>query len=441
MRRRILLATLAVIAAALLAFAVPLGVAVRSLLTDRALDSVSSEVEAIALYVEREARTCGEVELFLGALARSELDLSLHGTDGRVLATEPGHRPALDAAVAIAARGGSGRAVGDATLAAAVPLESRVCGPAMILRGERPTTELAGSVRGAWVAIAAVGAGVLALAAVAMWWQGRRLVAPLEDLAGSARRLGDGDFTSRAPRSGLEEPDAIADALDLTAERLGRALQRGSAFAADASHQLRTPLTALRLHLESLEGADPDALAAALAEADRLEATVDELVALTGLDAPEREVDLGALVTGRVDAWRELAAADGRRVELDVAPTPPLRVRPAAVGQALQVLLDNALAHGAGTVTVQVRATGGDRGEGPGVRICVLDEGSGAGPAAAPARAGADRGGGPLPVRGGRGLVLARSLIEAEGGRLTIGPAAPHRTDHPGTRACLVLRG
>ncbi|MBW3657515.1 MAG: HAMP domain-containing histidine kinase [Actinobacteria bacterium] len=434
MRQRILAATLAVIAAALLAFAVPLGIAVRSLLTDRALDGVAGEVGAIALYVEREARTCGEVELLLAALARSELDLSLFAVDGRLLATEPGHRPAADRAVATAARGTSGRAMEGATLAAAVPLDSQVCGPVMILRGERPADDLARSVRGAWLAIAGVGLGVLALAATAMWWQGRRLVEPLEALALSARRLGDGDFTTRAPRSGLEEPDAIADALDVTAERLGRAMQRGSAFTADASHQLRTPLTALRLQLETLHGADPAAVEAALAEADRLETTVDELVALTGLDAPEREVDLGTLVTGRVDAWRELAAAGGRRVEVELTPTPPVRVRPAAVGQALQVLLDNALAHGAGTVTVRVEPSG------DGVRVCVLDEGPGVDATVAGAdRAGADRGGSPLPVRGGRGLVLARSLVEAEGGRLVLGPAAPDRPDAPGTRACLVL--
>lgn len=441
MRRRILAATLAVIAAALLAFAVPLGIAVRSLLTDRALDGVAGQVEAIAVYVEREARTCGEVELLLTALARSELDLSLFASDGRLLAVEPGHRPRLGSEVAAAARGATGRAVGGTSLAAAVPLESRVCGPPMILRGERPTDELVRGIRGAWLAIGAVGLGVLALAAGAMWWQGRRLVAPLESLADSARRLGDGDFTSRAPRSGLEEPDDIADALDVTAERLGRAMQRGSAFAADASHQLRTPLTALRLQLESLGDADPGTVAAALAEADRLEATVDELVALTGLDAPDRTVDLGALVTDRVDAWRHLATAAGREVVVEVVPTPPVRVRPAAVGQALQVLLDNALAHGAGTVTVQVSPSAGDAGEEPAARVCVTDEGPGIDPAVAEGRAGMDRGGSPLPVRGGRGLVLARSLVEAEGGRLSLAPATPGGADASGTRACLVLPG
>jgi signal transduction histidine kinase len=217
-------------------------------------------------------------------------------------------------------------------------------------------------------------------------------------------------------------------------DRLGRAVQRSGAFTADASHQLRTPLTALRLNLESLSGADPAAVEATLAEADRLEATIEELVALTRLESTEQVTDVGALVTQRVDAWRELARLSGRRVEVEVLPTPPVRVRAAAVGQALQVLLDNAVAHGRGTVTVRVGPTLPAE-EGPGVRVCVSDEGPGIDPRQADGRVGVDRGGGPLPLTGGRGLRLARSLVEAEGGRLTLEGHAS------GTRACLVLPG
>jgi signal transduction histidine kinase len=434
-RRQLLLSTLAVIAAALVAFAVPLGIAVTSVLTTRALDAVQGQVEAIRLAVDQQARTCGEVRLVLALASRSPLDLALYDGEGRLLAAEADHTPAADRAVVHAVTEATpGRVATETALVSAVPMSTRACGAPLVLRGEVPADDLAESVRGAWLAIAAVGAAVLGFAALAASWRGRRLAAPFEALAGSARRLGDGDFTTRAPRSGLPEADAIADALDSTADRLGRAVQRSGAFTADASHQLRTPLTALRLNLESLSGADPAAVEATLAEADRLEATIEELVALTRLESTEQVTDVGALVTQRVDAWRELARLSGRRVEVEVLPTPPVRVRAAAVGQALQVLLDNAVAHGRGTVTVRVGPTLPAE-EGPGVRVCVSDEGPGIDPRQADGRVGVDRGGGPLPLTGGRGLRLARSLVEAEGGRLTLEGHAS------GTRACLVLPG
>lgn len=436
MRRRLLFSALAVITAALLAFAIPLGIAIRSVLTSRALDALQDQTEAIRLSLDQQARTCGEVRLVLALASRVELDLALYDGDARLVAAEAGHRPTQDAAVLHAAvTNAPGRIATDDALVAAVPLTTRACGVPLILRGELPADDLAASVRGAWLAIAAVGLTVLTLAATAATVRGRQLAEPFEALAGSARRLGEGDFTTRAPRSGLPEADAIADALDSTADRLGRAVQRAGAFTADASHQLRTPLTALRLNLESLADRDPDAVDAALAEADRLEATIDELVALTQLDATERITDLGALVEERVAAWRHLASGQGRQVEVEVLPTPAVRVRAAAVGQALQVLLDNAIEHGRGTVTVRVAPTLPGTGDRRGVRICVSDEGPGIAPRHARERVGADRGGGPLPAGRGRGLRLARSLVEAEGGRLTLD------SDGVGTRACLVLPG
>jgi hypothetical protein len=237
----------------------------------------------------------------------------------------------------------------------------------------------------------------------------RRLARPFEALTAAATRLGEGDFSVRAPRSGLEEADAIAVALDGTAERLGRAIDRSAAFTADASHQLRTPLTALRLHLESLElaGVDQDDLAAALTEADRLEATIAELTALTRLDAPEVALDLGALVADRASAWQLAARESDREVRTELLPVPAVLVRPAAIAQAVEVLVDNALQHGRGTVTVRVAPARPDDPEGI-VRVSVEDEGEAS----------------TLERPGGRGLALARTLVAGEGGQLTVGRGA-----------------
>ncbi|MFP4234617.1 MAG: sensor histidine kinase, partial [Nitriliruptoraceae bacterium] len=219
-----------------------------------------------------------------------------------------------------------------------------------------------------------------------------------------------------------------------TADRLGRAAQRGAAFTADASHQLRTPLTALQLHLDALaaQGVAPETLAAAQAEADRLDATIGELVALTRPEADVEEVDIGALVADRVEAWRLRAEAAGRELRVEQAVTPRLQVRAAAVGQALQVLLDNALAHGQGPIEVRVTPTV-PSADLRGVQVCVVDRGPGFDATAVLRPTSRDRGA--VPVHGGRGLALARSLVEAEGGRLLLDPSPQ------GTRACLVLPG
>lgn len=433
MRRRLLGAIVAVVAAALLLFAVPLGTAVRGVLVDRALDRLEGQVQQLATFLEVRARTCGEVQLWLTAAAEQELDVAAFDPDGTLRFAAGRVRPApAGPEVATALEGRGGRTHADGRLSVAVPLSSRVCGGPLVLRGSTSDAPVSASVRNALLGIAATGVGVLLVAAGAALWTGRRLSGPFEELAGSARALGHGDFTARAPRSGLPEADEIADALDTTADRLGRAAQRGAAFTADASHQLRTPLTALQLHLDALaeSGADQETVAAAQAEADRLDATIDELVALTRIEAAPDEVDVAELVEARVAAWRLRAEAAGRELTVERAPIPPLRVRAAAVGQALQVLLDNALAHGRGPIQVRVTPTVPST-DVRGVQVCVVDRGPGFDPDAVLAPAGRDRGA--APVRGGRGLALARSLVEAEGGRLLLDSSAD------GTRACLVL--
>lgn len=449
MRRRLLSTTLAVLAAALLAFAVPLAVAVRGQLTDQALDELQGQVTQIATFVEEQARTCAEARLILTIATQAQLDVALFDVRGDLLFAAGRSRPTgTPPDVLEAIEGRVGRARLDDRLAVAVPVSSEVCRVPLVLHAATGDEALDAAVRRSWLGIAGVGVGVLLLAAAAAWLLGIRLARPLEALAASARRLGDGDFSTRSPRSGLPEPDEIAEALDTTADRLGRTVARGAAFTADASHQLRTPLTALRLHLESLAaaGVEPAAVRDALGEADRLDATIRELVALTRLDGPADDLDLVALVQDRSAAWVRRAEAAGRRLEVETIAAPPVAARPAAIGQALEVLVDNALRHGRGVVTVRVTPTLPAIEGAGGARVCVADEGSGPAPGtveeppAEDRRAGARRHGGDgahevVPLQGGRGLVLARSLVSGEGGRLVT-----ERFD-AGWRACLVLPG
>lgn len=440
MRRRIVVVQVAVLAAALVMLVVPLAVAVRGLLVSRALDGLQGQVEQVGIFIDSRARTCGEVDVILSVAGqRGPAALALLSPDGTLLAAPTGHRPLVGAELERAATGATGRRASAGSLAVAVPLSTDVCLRALVLHAQQSDAATTTSVQRAWAGLAVVAVAVLVLAAGVGRLLAGRLARPLQDLATRAAALGDGDFAVRSPVSGLPEVDAIGDALDRTALRLGRAVDRGRSFAADASHQLRTPLTALRLHLESMDGSG-EHVAGALAEADRLEATVAELVALTSLDTAEERIEASTLVSPPVEATRVAATPHARRVDLEVVPGLTLRTRPAAVRQALQVLLDNALLHGQGTIHVRVTPTLPDEpvaattataaatpGPGPrGIRIQVDDEGPGPPAEALEALRARDRGAS-LPLTGGRGLALARLLVEGEGGRLVAEEAGGRR--------------
>jgi signal transduction histidine kinase len=244
---------------------------------------------------------------------------------------------------------------------------------------------------------------------------------PVDALAQAAARLGEGDFSARAGRSGVAEVDAVASTLDTTGARLGQVLARERAFSADASHQLRTALAGLRLRLEAarlLPGADQgQAIADALAEVDRLEATVEQLLALARDAGVARDrLDLSRVVEAVEQGWRGRLGASGRPLRFQLeGGLPPVRASEAAVLQILDVLVGNAAEHGSGTVAVRVRAAPG------GLAIEVGDEGPGV--AGDPERVFARRAG---SVDGhGIGLALARSLAEAEGGRLLLQRPVP----------------
>ena len=434
MRRRLLWSTLAAVGLAVVLLGLPLMFAVRNLLVSEAVAGTRLQAEQTAVFFESQAGSpLFSAQLIDDVAASIGARVTLLDGEGRVIYDSGGAQAGALLGIDrdVVSVGSYASRVTSDTVAVAVRADLE--GSPVIVRVARNAAALSERIRQAWLAIGALGITALSAAALLALWQGRRFAAPLEDLAGSARRLGEGDFSARAPRSGLPEADQVAGALDATAARLAGMLERSRSFSADASHQLRTPLTALRLDLEAVEAvADEPAvraelLAAAMAETDRLETTIDELLTLAEAPRGDEFVDLATTAEQRLDAWRSLARAQGRDVALDIQDVPPVRARPAAIGQALQVLLDNALEHGAGTVTVAVRrlAVEGPRGR-PWVRLCVGDEGAGFDPAVM--SAGHSRPGG-----GGRGLPLARSLVEAEGGRLVVERGAQ------GVLVCLLL--
>lgn len=415
MTRRILVAIVSVTALSVAAFAIPLASIIARLYQEEAVVRLQREATAATIEVPANFRTSHD-----GA----ELPPGRHG-DRYALYLPNGIRtsgrgPArADEVVRKAATGTVAQARSE-RLVAAVPVFSREDVIAVV-RVSSPIGPLQRRIRTTWAAMAVLGAAIVAAAAALALALARRLQAPIAELVAAAAELGDGDFAARAARSGITELDQAADALNSTAARLGALMERERAFSADASHQLRTPLTGLRLNLEELRRSLPgpeDHVDRALLDVDRLERTISDLVALAR-DQPSRDpIDLASAFDELDASWAPRLAADGRPLVLHrMGEVPPARVSAAALRQILGVLLSNALEHGAGTVTVTVREVAGA------VAIDVSDEGTDVVDADQVfVRRSGDRPG------HGIGLALARTLAEAEGGRLLLRDHGPGPT-------------
>ena len=409
---------------AVVLFGVPLAIAVGRLF----YDEEHSELERVAL------RTAAAVPADLGRLSGGlvlpqvdpSVHVSLYGLDGRRLA---GDGPAVaDKATKGALRG----RVADGGNGDVVVVASPVRAGTRVIAATRAAStpgEIRGRTWGTWVAMGGLallaGVGATLFAAV----QARRLARPLLQLEKVAEDLGAGDFTTRAEPSGLGEIDRTGHALNRTAQRLDDMLARERAFTARASHQLRTPLTSLRLGLESAlqNGGDlRGAAEEAIVSADQLSRTIDDVLALSsGPAEPGGPLDISALLADVKTRWEGPLAAQGRVLVVTEQSHPQATASEPAVRQILEVLLDNALRHGRGQVSVVARDGGGA------LAIDVADEGRTAtGRSLVPAQPGEQ---GPAADGSRLGLRMAASLAEGTGGRLV------HAYTEPQTRLTLLL--
>lgn len=321
----------------------------------------------------------------------------------------------------------------DAVVAAApVVTGARVSGAAVTIL---PSDEADARVRTLLLLLAALSTGLLTVAVLAGRSLARTIVRPIATLDRVAGRLAAGDLDARAPtESGPPELRRLAATLNRSADRLQDALAQQRRFVADASHQLRTPLTGLRLRLEAEEMASGDhdgRLTAAIAEVDRLAGLVGDLLLLArteaqpgGTDAPAAvAVDLAAVVEDRVATWALLGQERDVAVRGDVpvgtdAP-PPVTARPGALEQVLDNLLANAMrvAPSGSEVVVAVR-DGEDT-----VHLTVTDRGPGLSEEQR-ARAFHRFWRAPDAAAGGSGLGLpiVRELVRASGGEVALHP-------------------
>lgn len=415
MRARVRAAIVGTVALALLLLGAPLAATVHSVLRDQA--EIRLEGEAARVLVTAPDEDLVTTELPAPHYPRTRL--GVYGGDGRRLV---GAGPLQDAAAARAARTlADVHDVVGGDLVIAVPFRVDD-GGTRVVRAASPYADVRHRAYRAWGLTALLALVVLAIAWVVASRRARALALPFERLTAEAQALGRGDFGVRASETGLIEADAAGAALHETAVRLGALLDRERAFSADASHQLRTPLTRLRLGLESAlldPAADRDAaLRDAVTRVDALEQTVSDLL-LLARDARARgeTSDVGSLVREAATEWSGAARDSGRPLTVQVGSDVPLAACGAgALRQVLDVLVDNALRHGEGAVVIAVREAG------LGVAVDVSDEGAGLGPD--PERAFERRS---AEARGhGIGLALARSLTEAEGGRLVVTSPGPN---------------
>ncbi|MCG7287889.1 HAMP domain-containing histidine kinase [Cellulomonas sp. ACRRI] len=444
-------ARLTVLTAGLLCVALVVGAVVLSTVLSRgrvaALDAVvRARAETVAALVASD-----QVPDALPVSEPGEIVQVLDG-DGRVVATSPTASRTLpvlggDALADLRARavresgvvGGTDASAYDAAARVAVVAPAGAPGGTVVV-ATVPVAEVEGLVRALRLALAGVVPVLTALFAGAVWVALGRALRPVERLRAAAAQVARAGGPGSLPDPGTDdEVGALARTLNEMLDRLEDAAGRQRAFVADAAHELRTPLAALRAQLE-VAAAHPAAYEAGelvdgLGEqVRRMQALVDDLLLLARLGSrpvPDAAVDLGDVAREAVAlAVAGAGPAAGGGVAVEVAGVGRARGDAAALGRVVRNLVENALGHAARSVRVEV-ADG---------LVAVVDDGPGI-PAADRERAfarfvrldaaRARPGGG-----SGLGLAIAREVAREHGGDVVLGERADGA---PGLRAELRL--
>lgn len=414
MSRRILAVLLAVCALAVTVFFIPMALLARN----QYLHGDVLELQRMSLQAIRTvpADPAQFARWRPPAFAEPDHEYALYDSFGRRVSGEG--PPSADAPVTQALKGQVDGLVGDDEIVATTPLGSGLT-PTGVLRLAEPRQE--STARTTMVIAGMSGLAVLAFAfaTAAGGWLVRRLLRPVSELRAAAERVGEGDFTVTLPFTGLPEIDDVGQALAASAVRIRGLVDRERAFSADVSHQLRTPLAGVILALEAeLLAPRPDRRAVLQESIDALaglETTIGDLLALAREETTLREpVRLNALVEEVQHDWAPRYHSAGRALHSVARQDVEVMLSSVAGRHILDVLLDNALKHGTGTVSVTASETPG------GAIVTVADEGAGP-----PRPESLFQRRQPGASGTGIGLAMARSLAEAEGARLRLRPTPP----------------
>ena len=361
MTRRLVFTYLAITLVGLAVLVIPLGQTFASRERDRLLFDIERDATVVASLAEDalEAGIAPEFDQLLDGYATGDGRIVVVDNDGlSVFDTETDEtrdfssRPEIIAALDGQRSDGTrpSETLGYDLMYVAVPVASggTVHGAVRITY---PTSTLDARIAGTWWRLAGLSAVVLTTVTAVGWILARSVTQPVRAVRDAATALANGDLARRAPTdAGAPELRDLAVTFNTTAATLEQLLAAQRAFVADASHQLRTPLTALRLRLENLQPAleptEQGEVAAAIAETDRLARLVDGLLALARADAQQGEpvpVDVAAVVADRVALWAPQAAGKSVTVTAGGETHGSVLAIPGALEQILDNLISNAL--------------------------------------------------------------------------------------------------
>ena len=412
MRRRISLLVAATTSAVILAFLIPLGMLVRTLAEDRAVAGASQEAQAVATIVAGVDDVRQLTDLVGLVDQRSDRATSVLLPDGRLIGTAPPGSQQSAATVVSRARNGAAftlRGVEGAQVVVPV-VTSR---GTVVVRTAIGLDDLRRGVAAAWATFAGLGVVLMVVAAVGADRLGRRVSAPVSELAAVAHRLRAGELGARAVPRGPAETVELGTSLNRLADRIGELLTAEREAVADLSHRLRTPVTALRLDVDAVT--EPDLADRLRDHIGHLERTVDAIVKDARRPVRStlrRSCDAASVVRDRVAFWSALAADQGRDLTVSI----PSTVTPAAIDAAdlvdvVDALVDNVFAHTpdgtAFAVSLMTSASGM-------VRLEVADSGPGA------ANPDVARRGHSTAQSTGLGLDIVRRAAIAAGGDLVV---------------------
>ncbi|WP_327634838.1 HAMP domain-containing histidine kinase [Kribbella sp. NBC_00482] len=287
-----------------------------------------------------------------------------------------------------------------------------------------PAAEVNSQIAQIWEFRLLVGLAVLIAASGVAVVIASTLARPLRHLDAVARRIGEGDYSVRAETKGPPEIATLARTLNDSARQTNALLTSQRSFVADASHQLRTPLAAIRLTLDNVRDTtdDPDVsrrIATVDAEIHRMSRMVEGLLALARAEstAAPQSIDLAAIIDQRVSTWSAALAETGVELVVDLERPCWITATPGALEQVLDNVLSNALAAApaASKITLRARRTG---------ELVISDQGPGM---TAEQRSRAfDRfwRAGPPGTGTGLGLAIVKQLVEHDGGQVELRDAS-----------------
>lgn len=425
MNRRLVTSYVLLVTLALVLFTVPVAASSQSLLRRTLVETSTREAELFVPLVQRDDAAAAQSiidrtrDFERATGARVEIMRSGADATGRQVALAlSGQRPA--------AVWGYDDELGVDAVSVVVPVKLGD-DPIAAIQVVAPATDVQEQIRGIWIFRLGVGAAVLLLTSIVAFALARGISRPIVRLDGVARRLGQGDFSARADESGVPEIASLAATLNRTTRQTEVLLASQRAFVADASHQLRTPLTALRLSVDNLrETSDDPAMVRRLngvdAEIQRMGRLVEDLLALAraeGAPVARRDLDLAQVVTDRLAIWGSACEDADLTVDLQLAPTVQVHVTPGALEQVLDNCLDNAIAVAPPGSALSVRAQPSDQRGGPArVVLTIADQGPGL--SAAERQRAFDRFWTSRPGGSGLGLTVVRQLVERDGGEASL---------------------